>query len=63
MLMQIVCAIRIIPLADGAAHTSPVARAILDHARTPVMLPRQPDADMRRDGIADRSNGPHLPAK
>ena len=35
---------------DGKHDILPVAGAILDHARMPVMLPRQSDADMRRDG-------------
>ena len=35
---------------DGKPDILPVAGAILDHARVPVMLPRQSDADMRHDG-------------
>ena len=35
---------------DGKHDILPVAGAMLDHARVPVMLPRQSDADMRRDG-------------
>ena len=35
---------------DGKHAILPVAGAILDHARMPVMLPRQSDGDMRRDG-------------
>ena len=36
----------------GKHDILPVAGASLDHALVPVMLPRNSDADMRRDGSA-----------
>ncbi|MBA4010954.1 MAG: hypothetical protein C0481_03735 [Phenylobacterium sp.] len=35
---------------SGKHDILPVAGAIQDHAGVPVMLPRETDADMRRDG-------------
>ena len=35
---------------DGKHDILPVAGVNPDHARVPVMLPRESDADMRRDG-------------
>ena len=50
---------------DGKPDILPVAGAILDHARVPVMLPRQSDADMRHDGsrVAPRCGGAAKPAR
>ena len=51
--MQIVCAITITALADGAGHTLPVAMRVMtqwNHARVPVMMPRRSDGNMRRGG-------------
>ena len=47
---------------DGKHDILPVAGAILDHARMPVMLPRQSDADMRRDGSTTAQTVPNLPS-
>ena len=48
---------------DGGKHDIlPVAGAILDHARMPVMLPRQSDADMRRDGSTTAQTVPNPPS-
>src|SRR5271165_2788142 len=47
---------------DGKHDILPVAGAILDHARVPVMLPRQSDADMRRDGSTTAQTVPNPPS-
>jgi hypothetical protein len=47
---------------DGKHDILPVAGAILDHARMPVTLPRQSDADMRRDGSTTAQTVPNLPS-
>jgi hypothetical protein len=47
---------------DGKHDILPVAGAILDHARVPVMLPRQSDADMRRDGSTTARRVPDPPS-
>jgi len=47
---------------DGKHDILPVAGAILDHARVPVMLPRQSDADMRRDGSTTAKTVPIPPS-
>ena len=47
---------------DGKHDILPVAGAILDHARVPVMLPRQSDADMRRDGSMTAQTVPNPPS-
>jgi hypothetical protein len=47
---------------DGKHDILPVAGAILDHARMPVMLPRQSDADMRRDGSTTVQTVPNPPS-
>jgi hypothetical protein len=44
---------------DGKREILPVAGAMLDHAPVPVMLPRQSDADMRRDGSATAKTVPN----
>ena len=46
----------------GKHDILPVAGAILDHARVPVMLPRQSDADMRRDGSTTAQTVPIPPS-
>ena len=47
---------------DGKHEILPVAGAILDHAQVPVMLPRQSDADMRRDGSMTAQTVPNPPS-
>src|SRR5271165_6524337 len=47
---------------DGKHDILPVAGAILDHARVPVMLPRQSDADMRRDRSTTVQTVPNPPS-
>ena len=47
---------------DGKHDILPVAGAILDHARMPVTLPRQSDADMRRDGSTTAQTVPNPPS-
>ncbi len=47
---------------DGKHDILPVAGAILDDARVPVMLPRQSDADMRRDGSTTAQTVPNPPS-
>ena len=44
---------------DGKREILLVAGAMLDHAPVPVMLPRQSDADMRRDGSATAKTVPN----
>jgi hypothetical protein len=47
---------------DEKHDVLPVAGAILDHARVPVMLPRQSDADMRRDVSTTAQTVPNPPS-
>ena len=48
---------------SGAGHTLPVAAqlAVSDHARLPVMMPRQSDGKMRRDGSSAARPQPPQP--
>lgn len=48
---------------SGAGHTLPVAAqlAVSDHARLPVMMPRQSDGKMRRDGSSAARPQPSHP--
>jgi len=47
---------------SGKHDILPVAGAILDHARVPVIMPRQSDADMRRDGPTTAQTVPNPPS-
>ena len=47
---------------DGKHDILPVAGAIPHDARVPVMLPRQSDADMRRDGSTTANAVPNPPS-
>lgn len=46
----------------GKRAILPVAGTGPDHARMPVMLPRESDADMRRDGSATAETVPIQPS-